>query len=602
LASKEEKAKLESRIKESSIYNADSSISRVFAFWLSAVNDEYQNLFGSLIDSSPDSFATIDDWNEVKHIDIVFYARIRSYLIALKFTQNSSASSLSPKEIFSELEDLRREVLKEGNPFAVAQVSSEIGFHNIDSSKLRAITEFNYAIPYLEAFDSTRKFETHYNLAYVYYYLALVHCEMKHHSLAQKYARNAIEELPDALTTPYFKFILIRSLSSLQRYEEAEVLLQEIRGEMEYEDYGENMLHLIMAEVSIRLSRGSLEDIQQITQLSKHVENMAIQAELHKLQRMQIMLASAAYVDNDEQFSEKVSSYEQAVQKYVNIRNSEANLFAQSKYLLGKLFGIREDYERAFANLNEFTIKNANTMLSGGEDDFMAENRDLELDIEFVNSQKALLLAEQEKLELRSTRLTLVFSSVTAFIILCFCLFLWKQKRAAEKMANSDSLTGALTRRAMFHTLRSTIGSSKDTSCLALVDLDLFKQINDTYGHSTGDEVLKAFTDDCKNRLRKMDRVARFGGEEFLIFLSDIELEEAVSVLEDIRTAFTQRDSWESTTTPFTANFSCGVVEIKSKAHIDSAIKQCDELLYDAKKQGRAKTNSAKYQTIAVAL
>lgn len=94
------------------------------------------------------------------------------------------------------------------------------------------------------------------------------------------------------------------------------------------------------------------------------------------------------------------------------------------------------------------------------------------------------------------------------------------------KMANTDSLTGLLNRRAFEHQLKRRLAKNKQ-GVFAFVDLDSFKQVNDTLGHKAGDDALKYVADFLKNHIRPVDILCRFGGDEFVIWLEDVNIENA---------------------------------------------------------------------------
>jgi len=103
----------------------------------------------------------------------------------------------------------------------------------------------------------------------------------------------------------------------------------------------------------------------------------------------------------------------------------------------------------------------------------------------------------------------------------------------------TDALTGVPNRRQMDEQLEDAIYAANNVlgapACLSLADLDHFKRINDTYGHAVGDEVLKAFSQLLITSMRDTDRIYRYGGEEFLIFMNHVDLERAESILDRLR-------------------------------------------------------------------
>jgi diguanylate cyclase (GGDEF)-like protein len=120
----------------------------------------------------------------------------------------------------------------------------------------------------------------------------------------------------------------------------------------------------------------------------------------------------------------------------------------------------------------------------------------------------------------------------------------------------------------------------------AMIDLDHFKNINDTYGHPTGDRVLKSLARVLQQRLRRTDIIGRYGGEEFAVMLPDTDGSKAAGVLDEIRQDFSQVRQ-RSEQDEFHVTFSCGIADFPR--YQDAAIinKVADEALYHAKHQGR---------------
>jgi diguanylate cyclase (GGDEF)-like protein len=158
-----------------------------------------------------------------------------------------------------------------------------------------------------------------------------------------------------------------------------------------------------------------------------------------------------------------------------------------------------------------------------------------------------------------------------------------------KKLASEDPLTGLLNRRSFFHELNKEIERSSriGLSCtIVLIDLDHFKQINDTYGHDFGDEVLRVFAQILRGNSRQLDIFCRYGGEEFLLLLPHTDLSNSMNFLKRIKSEFADY--------PYSYNikptFSGGAIntEIKdSKINVEQLLKEVDLLLYKAKENGR---------------
>jgi diguanylate cyclase len=161
-----------------------------------------------------------------------------------------------------------------------------------------------------------------------------------------------------------------------------------------------------------------------------------------------------------------------------------------------------------------------------------------------------------------------------------------------RELAIRDELTGLYNRRHMQDLLgheRSRAERLNYPWCIALLDLDHFKQVNDRHGHGVGDEVLRSAALLIKDGLRESDQVARWGGEEFLIMFPDTSCQEAEQVLSRIRRAMAQ--AMLSRTVPdLTGTFSAGVTAMEGDEPLPRMIDRADQALYKAKAAGRNRT------------
>ncbi|MET1080639.1 MAG: PleD family two-component system response regulator [Pseudomonas sp.] len=120
----------------------------------------------------------------------------------------------------------------------------------------------------------------------------------------------------------------------------------------------------------------------------------------------------------------------------------------------------------------------------------------------------------------------------------------------------------------------------------AMLDIDHFKKVNDTYGHPMGDRVIKSLALFLKQRLRKTDHIGRYGGEEFAVVLPDTTAEAAAKVLDEIRRRFSEIN-FPAQPADLSCTFSCGVAQLQPGVDIKTLSKQADEALYAAKHGGR---------------
>jgi diguanylate cyclase (GGDEF)-like protein/PAS domain S-box-containing protein len=157
--------------------------------------------------------------------------------------------------------------------------------------------------------------------------------------------------------------------------------------------------------------------------------------------------------------------------------------------------------------------------------------------------------------------------------------------RAFQKtqlQASTDSLTGLINRRSAEEQIRSLLRSGRPFA-LAVGDLDRFKQLNDTHGHEAGDRALRLFSDTARRAIRDRDTIARWGGEEFVVLLPDLDRFEAVEVLERMRASLARAHPGE--TPRFTVSF--GVSDTQQAQSASLLFSIADEGLYTAKLAGR---------------
>lgn len=165
------------------------------------------------------------------------------------------------------------------------------------------------------------------------------------------------------------------------------------------------------------------------------------------------------------------------------------------------------------------------------------------------------------------------------------------EKLQAEKMAGIDSLTNLNNRRSFYKFVQPIWAMglrSKSSTSVIMLDIDNFKLLNDTYGHALGDRVLVQLAEALQKEARSGDILARWGGEEFLIFLPETRLTDAVTIAERMRNKISaiQLTSEKNKKLSFTASF--GVAHTDAvNVSLDELISQADRQLYRAKGQGR---------------
>lgn len=161
-----------------------------------------------------------------------------------------------------------------------------------------------------------------------------------------------------------------------------------------------------------------------------------------------------------------------------------------------------------------------------------------------------------------------------------------------REAANTDGLTGLLNRYAFDKALNELIKNAPTkNACLAILDIDHFKRVNDSFGHLIGDKVIKHVASLLKNHAAEHHQVARFGGEEMAIIMPNTTLAAAFNLIEQIRKASdTSRLTYKNDTVDIgKVTVSAGIASFQSADSAYTLISRADQALYLAKKTGRNK-------------
>jgi diguanylate cyclase (GGDEF)-like protein len=231
----------------------------------------------------------------------------------------------------------------------------------------------------------------------------------------------------------------------------------------------------------------------------------------------------------------------------------------------------------------------------------------VEFDTAAREKENALLLREQAatlaalEQQQRAGQSQIVAVTLAALLAVMLGLLAWRHRRASrtmEALAMTDELTGLPNRRAVLAQLGQVLDKGNDCAVLIL-DIDHFKAINDQHGHLVGDEVLRAVAGVVASRLRQPMVGGRLGGEEFLLLLPGMDLDDAIQVAEQVRSAVAQLDTsrWFSGQP---LSVSAGV----AMAHpgpggVADALRRADAALYEAKAAGRNRVHYGKLGLVA---
>ena len=193
-------------------------------------------------------------------------------------------------------------------------------------------------------------------------------------------------------------------------------------------------------------------------------------------------------------------------------------------------------------------------------------------------------------LDLRATVFHSPVGDVAGIVIITDITDRKKMENELKQLATTDSLTGANNRRMFLE--RSQIEMLRAQRyvrpmTLLMLDIDHFKSVNDNYGHSAGDMVLKALVDHCQAILRETDIFGRIGGEEFAAVLAETEPDQGLQVAERMRTVLEQT-AVHTEAGQIRITISIGVTDLKENdLDLDSIIKRADQAMYKAKNAGR---------------
>ncbi|MBI3569708.1 MAG: GGDEF domain-containing protein [Gammaproteobacteria bacterium] len=174
-----------------------------------------------------------------------------------------------------------------------------------------------------------------------------------------------------------------------------------------------------------------------------------------------------------------------------------------------------------------------------------------------------------------------------------------KAEHQAEEMgriAITDPLTRIMNRRGITVGLLDAMAQAeryRTPLTVAMVDIDHFKEINDTYGHEAGDRVLKNVAEILSDALRMPDKVGRYSGEEFLIVLPHTSLVQGKKIVERIRASVSKK-IFDQGAKKARVTISVGVIQFQPGEDLEQLMSQADKALYDAKKGGRNKVVASK--------
>ncbi|MEZ4909089.1 MAG: GGDEF domain-containing protein [Saprospiraceae bacterium] len=164
-----------------------------------------------------------------------------------------------------------------------------------------------------------------------------------------------------------------------------------------------------------------------------------------------------------------------------------------------------------------------------------------------------------------------------------------------NEQAETDYLTGLINRRRFYSDIKKQFNRFErydEIFCLAIIDLDNFKSINNHYGHEIGDELLKHFSKILKSKIRNTDVCSRIGGEEFALFFPHTTLEEGILICERIISEIKFIENSKNNNSKIVYTCSIGLTEVTDGDIFSNVFNRADQKLYNAKNNGK---NQLKY-------
>ena len=305
---------------------------------------------------------------------------------------------------------------------------------------------------------------------------------------------------------------------------------------------------------------------------------------LYKLERLDEVLVSIAQVEKMLSNRQELSLIKEQV--YLNILDLKSAVYNKKKHFK-KAYEIKS------------TVVLLTKELYENKDNLSVATVRLRLEAEQADRQNKVLYNQQvlheaslyeAELENKEQRVYLLSSALVALAFAWVLVKLLQSQHRLKVASNIDALTGVANRRSLMNKSQAAfkVAQAKQTQLSVLmIDVDHFKHINDSLGHSLGDTVLTQVASLGANMMRKSDIFGRFGGEEFMVCLPKTSLQSAMIIGERIRLSISQH-AWQFTEVE-QVSISVGVATLQGDNDLVSLIKRADEQLYQAKASGRNK-------------
>lgn len=362
-----------------------------------------------------------------------------------------------------------------------------------------------------------------------------------------------------------------------QHYQNALLILKEERFY-----YGLGLTYLGLG--STILESGDLERalpyLEEALHLGKQTQNHRLQLESH------IALADAYLSANA--LSQAETNARSALSLESN--SSAPSLQAQALLISSKIEQQRKNFKSAlsyyeeYANL-ELATRDASNIKAIKALDLTKKELEHELKLTEIRNLKDLKQHEFQELKYQQR----AYNFVIACLIMAMGA-LWFIHKKAKTRAQIDDLTGVLNRASVIKKIKTkaSISGSENKHVLALLDLDKFKDINDIYGHPTGDKVLRYICDSLTAKLHKGELIGRLGGEEFILLLTNVDEVDVPFRINSLHKTISEKHIYSESNQALKVTASMSYLSTsKSLKDFDELYSILDQALYQVKKTGR---------------
>ena len=266
-------------------------------------------------------------------------------------------------------------------------------------------------------------------------------------------------------------------------------------------------------------------------------------------------------------------------------------IFSNDKFLEFFQISILNEFSQKYKRLSYQFLENKDFFIPSGtgDKDWIAEIKNLE------DSKRVVSMLDLNVFEPKAFLVSVKYTKKTSHTIIIFTEItnITLEKKVFEHKAFTDELTGIYNRAFFNEELEKQIARykrEKTPLCFFMLDIDKFKDFNDTYGHQIGDEVLKGLSDIVNNHTRQTDTFARWGGEEFVKILPNTSLDDAKKVANEMRLLIRNHTFIDG----LKVTCSFGVSQFKEDDTSQSLMKRADDALYLAKENGRNRVEAEK--------